>query len=269
MSTPESVQIDAIGFPPPLLGSEALRLPVCFDDGDLLAVVKPIGVLVQADPWFPRLPMLVEAIRYQAAQGKPELKRGGVGPDGLWAISDLDPHCHGPVLFARTRATADALRNELGSAKLEFQFELLVRDSQAEPEFVCDLPLARHREDARVLVSNKTGKRTTTTFKQLDSFGRYSLWSASCTLPRRHQILVHALESGIPIVGDHHYGRSQLLMLSNIKRSYQPRTDRPERPLYAGPVYRLAAICAGSDLSVNAPPDSKWKAMLTQIRRCG
>ena len=88
-----------LGFPVPLLGMQPVRLPVLFDDGELLALAKPAGVLVQSDPWYANLPELVEAIRFQAHDGKPEFQRLNIGPEGLWAVTDLDPECYGPVLF--------------------------------------------------------------------------------------------------------------------------------------------------------------------------
>ena len=40
-----------LGFPVPLLGMEPVRLPVLYDDGDLLALAKPVGDMVQNDAW--------------------------------------------------------------------------------------------------------------------------------------------------------------------------------------------------------------------------
>ena len=36
-----------LGFPVPLLGLQPQRLPILFDDGTLIALAKPLDVLVQ------------------------------------------------------------------------------------------------------------------------------------------------------------------------------------------------------------------------------
>jgi 23S rRNA-/tRNA-specific pseudouridylate synthase len=237
---------------------EPQRLAVCGDDGERLVV---------ADPWYPRLPELTEAIRYQAMQGKGELVRAGVGENGLWAVTDLDPDCHGPVLMCRSRAVADELRNALGSRQLEFTFELLVKDAGDEDARVCELPLARHREEPLVLVSHKTGKAAQTSFSHVESFGRYSLWQARTTLPRRDQVLVHAREVRLPVLGDIRYGRLHPLMLSAIKRGYQPRRGESETPVMDGPAYRLASIRTPDGVVFSTPAASRWRALVKQLQR--
>jgi 23S rRNA-/tRNA-specific pseudouridylate synthase len=147
-----------LGFPAPLLGMRPVRLPVLFDDGRRIVLAKPVGVLVQEDGWFRKLPVLVEAIRHQSRQGKQEFQRLGIGEEGLWAVTDLDPELHGPVLFSRDREDAEALRSAVGSGAFEFSYLLLTRGHVTEESLTCDLPVARHRQLPRILVSHTKGK---------------------------------------------------------------------------------------------------------------
>ena len=254
-----------LGFPYPLLGMESMRLPILFDDGDRIVIEKPQGVLVQQDGWYPRLPVLVEAIRYQAAVGKPDLGKLGIGEDGLWAVTDLDPECHGPVLFARTREAADELRNALGSGSFTFIFQLLAEAGQETESRECDLPLARHGRLPRMLVSHTTGKKASTVFHAAGRAGRYTCFEARTAFPRRHQILLHAAESGLPVLGDRLYARSHPLLLSRFKRDYRPRKDREERPLYDGPAYFLRELDLGEGARIEAPFPPKWEALVKQL----
>lgn len=256
-----------LGFPPPLLGMQAVRLPVFFDDGEMLLLAKPPGILVQQDTWYPRLPVLVEAIRYQAAHGKPEFRKQGISPEGLWAVTDLDPECHGPVLFARSRDRADALRNAYGSGAFSFEFEFLTRNEPPSGPLGCDLPLARHVREGRMLVSHSTGKRSHTSFSLIRPVGRWFLASAHTAYPRRHQVLVHAMELGLPVVGDKRYATIRPPMLSSLKRGYRPPKDREEGPLYDGPAYFLRQLCIPSHGAVQTPPPRKWDALLKQVAR--
>jgi 23S rRNA pseudouridine1911/1915/1917 synthase len=258
---------DHLGFAPPLLGMQPLRLPVLFDDGELIALMKPAGILVLEDNWFPRTPVLVEAIRYEAARRKQELVDLNVGACGLWAVYDLDPECAGPVLFTRTKERAEELRNDLGSLRFTFGFEGVSRGSSFEGQLVCDLPLARHREEKRMVVSHKAGKQCSTTYYTGNLFGNFRFWSAETHLSRRHQILLHALESSLPVLGDQRYAGLAPLCLSRIKKGFRPKADRQENPLYPGPAYRLRVVRIPDGSEVYAPDDPKWEGMRRQLRR--
>lgn len=256
-----------LGFPAPLLGMDPVRLRVLYDDGEILALSKPVEILVQKDPWYPRLPVLIEAIRYQAARRKPEFRKAGIGENGLWPVYDLDPECHGPVLFARSRQVAEDLRNELGSMGFSFHFELLTPSADGPPEVACDLPLARHVRAKQMVVSHTTGKTASTVFQRSALVGALCLASATTAFPRRHQVLLHGMESGFPVLGDRIYARSPLPLLSRLKRDYRSRSDREERPLYPGPALFLREVRVGSRIHVTSPNPPRWDALLKQLHR--
>lgn len=257
------------GFAPPLLGMEPQRLRILHDDGELIALQKPRHVLVTSDNWYPRTPVLVEAIRHEAARGKAELSRRGIGSEGLWALYDLDPECAGPVLFARSKQVADQLRNEFGSHRFVFGFQGLSRCSPFAGKAECDLPLARHKEEKRMVVSHRIGKQCATTFFAGPFLGSYQFWSGEATLPRRHQLLLHAAESGLPVVGDSRYGGLPALYLSSFKKGYRPKSDHKETPLYPGPAYRLRVLRLPDGGEIFAASDPKWEGMCRQLERHG
>lgn len=256
-----------IGFPVPLLGMEPVRLPIYWDDGRVLVLPKPAGVQVWADNWYPRLPVMVEAIRHQAEQGKPELERLGIGGEGLWAVQDPDPECAALTVWAREKAVAEAYKNELGSGNFEFRFRMVVKGGGVGSEANCDLPLARHREEARMVVSHKTGKTAETRFRRLRKLGSYEEWEALTVFPRRHQLLIHALESGLPVVGDSLYARERVVYLSRLKRGYRGKRDREERPLFDGPAYFMAGLRLPDGKEIEMKPPGGWKGLVRQLER--
>lgn len=256
-----------LGFPSPLLGSEAHRLPVVFDNGEALALSKPVGVVVQQDGWYPRHPALVEAIRYQAMRGKPEFSRLAIAEEGLWAVTDLDAECEGPVLFTRSRASGEEWRNVHGSGLFEFTYILLTPATGTDELIRCDLPLARHSRRAHMVVSHTTGKKAETVFRYIGRVGRHGCYEARTSFPRRHQILLHAHESGLPILGDDLYAGSGLVYLSTYKKDYRPRRDVPERPLYPGPAYYLKSISVPGLGEIEAAAPRRWEGLCKQMSR--
>jgi 23S rRNA-/tRNA-specific pseudouridylate synthase len=268
-SRKEAMSQQFLGFPPPLLGTEAQRLPVVYDNGETMALAKPAGVLVQQDGWYPRHPELIEAIRYQARSGKPEFGRLAIPEDGLWGVTDLDPECAGPVLFSRSRDRAEELRNEHGSELFEFTYILLTQGSAMVEQVECDLPLARHTHRAHMVVSHSTGKKAATVFRYIGRVGRHSCYEARTRFPRRHQILLHAHESGLSILGDDLYAGSRLVYLSSLKKDYRPRRDMPERPLYPGPAYYLKSVTVPGLGNIDGGAPRRWEGLCQQLSRHG
>jgi 23S rRNA-/tRNA-specific pseudouridylate synthase len=258
-----------LGFPSPLLGVEPARLPVLFDDGEILALAKPMGVLVQSDAWFLRIPVLVEAIRHQSEQGKNEFQRLNIGREGLWTVSDLDPECYGPVLFARNREKAEELRSSLGSGEFQFTYTLLSKGHVPQDAFECSLPITRHKSHPRMLVSHTTGKKASTTFERGRAVAGCHEWFAKTRYPRRHQVLLHAMESDLPVLGDERYARDPIPLLSRLKRDYQPKLELGERPLYAGPAYYLSELCLGDGRVISSPVPPRWNGLIKQLEKHG
>jgi 23S rRNA-/tRNA-specific pseudouridylate synthase len=257
-----------LGFPPPLLGATGVRLPILFDDGDLLVLDKPAGSLITGDPWYPRIPVLTEAIRYQAAQQKPEFLRAGIPEAGLFPVLSLDPDLTGPAIYARSEETAIRLRNDYGSGLFAVELHFISGRSAATDVFNCDLPIARHARQPRMLVSHTTGKKTETSFQLLERFGRYSLWSASTSFLRPHQVPLHAAECQLAIPGDAIYGQEPVIFLSRIKRSYSQSRTRDELPLHRTALLHVVRITLPGGLSFASPPPKAFRSALNQLRNC-
>jgi len=256
-----------IGFPPPLLGFEPRRLAVSRDEGDWLVMDKPTGVLVLEDNWYPKTPVLTEAVLHQARSEKPELVRNAIGPEGLFAVYNLEPEVAGPVVLTRDPATGEAMRNAFGSARWRFRFELIARAQTGERELLCNLPLARHREKPVMVVSHQTGKKTATQFRRKEDFGDWSLWEAETDYHRFHQIRVHAAESGLKIPGDTVYGHEPLLYFSRLKRGFRNSQTREERPMYDGPALCLKEVELEGGLFLRASDEKGWESCLKRLRR--
>lgn len=220
-----------IGFPSPLLGAEPVRLPVLFNSENAIALPKPAGTVTSYYDWYPRAPGLAEAISTQAAAGKPELARLGIGTRVSPAYP-MDAEMSGVALFAKNGAANEFLLNALGSGQMRFVFRFLAAKGSNVPDsFECDLPLARHHTKALVLVSSTTGKKSRTTFRKIGDAGPFAWWEAESDFPRIHQVRVHAHESGLRIVGDTLYSREPLPFLSRYKRDFDPGKNKEEQPL--------------------------------------
>ncbi len=251
-----------------------LRLPVIWKNEAGFALDMPAGVQILPDNWYPRTPLLAESINYQAAQGKPEMQRLGIPESGATAIYSMEPDMSGVALFAFDSETAEFWRNAYGSEQFELQIEFIAERGPQSNELTCDLPIARHASENRVLISHNTGKKAFTAFRLLENIGqRFSRWEAKIRFYRMHQVFIHALECGIPILGDRQYARSTPLYLSSLKRGYRPSRHKEEAPLYDGCPLHLRRVTlplpGGDTTTIEAPLPNKYKVLIKRLRDFG
>jgi len=260
---------DFLSFPPDTLVREPLRLPILARGGSWLALGKPAGVPLAPDPWIPRQTDLEREVRRQLRDGKPQLARLGIG--AFHGIVGPDLVASGAVLCATTDAEGARLSNALGSMQVELTYRFVTMGRPTETEIVCDLPLAPHATEPRMLVSHTTGKKTVTTFRLEQRFRGYAVWTATSTFDRLHQIRIHAAESGLPIVGESRYAKTTPVYLSEIKRDYRPAGNgtRVEQPLYGELCLHLARIAFpdadGKTVTVEAPLPKAFAVLLKKL----
>lgn len=257
-----------IGFPPPYLGDYPIRLAVLHNDENVLALEKPVGVLVDGHLWYEGEPSIVDGIRQQLAKGKPELAEYAM--EGVYSVYELEPEISGVALMAKSKEVAKLLKNELGSEGFKFHFLLLAEAGEGDDERECTLPLAPHFEEPRMVVSHQTGKKSRTFFKRIERLGRYDLWEVCIHAFRMHQVRLHAFELGLRVAGENLYGNVYPVYYSEIKkRAYVLKGD-DERPLSEGICVHLDAVefrLGDQDTLVKAPLTHKWDVVLKKLRK--
>ena len=236
-----SLKQRAIGFPPPLLGADPLRLPVLADSEAWLALGKPAGVGLREYPWDPEVPNLDAALNQQLQAEKPELVRLGATTFG--SIYYLEPEVSGVALFGKSREAIAALRNLYGSGHFACRF-LFVARHQGEAlgaERVSDAPLLPHNTKPKMIPSTAKGKKSATRFRLLAVSGSgWALWSAEMAFMRPHQARAHAAVLGLPVLGDVLYAGPEVPSL----RDLQPKKRGPGvlAPVFEGVALHLAEV---------------------------
>ncbi len=263
---PMSTENAFISFPPGYLGSQPVKFPLLVNDERMFAINKPAGISSAQHDWTLGTPDVSMALRRELLNGKPQLARLGIS--GLYRIFNLDAELSGVLLFAKDERNEELLKNASGSDMLTYRFHLLAYTETPEREFMCDLPLARHFNDRRMIVSHKTGKKTETRFRFLRPYGRYQLWEAETTTLRVHQVRIHAAERGLQVVGETLYSDGGQIYLSRLKRDYQGDGDR-EQPLYKALCIHLVEVGINvegeSFAPVTAPLPSRFATLLKRL----
>jgi 23S rRNA-/tRNA-specific pseudouridylate synthase len=268
----------SIGFPPPLLGTTPLRLPVLAAAPGALALAKPAGV-----PWdddsatgTPRPAFsVIAAVRRQLEADKPELRPFALErPASVWP---LETETAGIGLLVSKGASLEYWRNAFGSGQLCFHYLFLAQGGdEGGDTFECELPVARHAARPMALISHASGKKSHTGFRRLERIGAWTWWEAAAHYPRFHQIRLHAAECGLRIAGESLYAQGDAPVLEQFLR--RGRLNKGEaRPLLDGLCLRLARVdCSGAAVSgwgeLTAPEPPKWGVLrkkITSHPHCG
>jgi 23S rRNA pseudouridine1911/1915/1917 synthase len=181
-----------------LPGPEGPPVPVRFEDGDLLVVAKPPGLITHPTERR-RSGTLVNRL---LGMGVTLAPAGGPLRPGI--VHRLDAGTSGLLVVAKTDVAYAALRETFRRHAAERRYLALVRGSPDHESFDVEAPLGRRA--ARIVIDRSDGRAASTSFTVLERLPRTSLLEAAPRTGRTHQIRVHLSGIGHPIVGDRPYG---------------------------------------------------------------
>ena len=237
-ATPENSPPPALGFPPPFLGPDPLRLPVLGLTDDWVALAKPPAVAMREHPWSLKYPNLDSALNAQLQNEKPELLRLQASCFG--SIYNLDPECSGIALFGLNRPAIATLREQYGDGRIESRIHFLAREDGGTETRTMNAPLLPHNTKPKMIPSTAKGKKCATRFTRLAVAEDWSLWEACAGYLRPHQIRAHAALAGIPIMGDALYGGPPSPVAGGFRNPR--RGNAVAKPLFNGLAAHLAAL---------------------------
>lgn len=262
----KSKKLDAVGFPPPLLGGAPFRLPVLSETDDWMALDKPAGLGVRAYPWDAE-PDLDAALNVQLKDGKPELVRRGASVFG--SVYYMDPVISGVAVFAKNREALAELRNHFGSGDCRFCFQFVTAASSLEVETAihADAPLLPHNVKPKMIPSTAKGKKAFTDFVRIaESSKGWALWEARVAFFRPHQVRSHAATHEIPILGDALYGGP----VAPTQRDLHPKKQRAglNLPAFQGVALHLSEVHlrqGEADSVIRCEPPKHFRLLLKRM----
>lgn len=184
---------------------ENIPLDVVYEDGDVLVVNKPSGMVVHPAAGNPS-GTLVNALLYYAGDSLSGI--GGVLRPGI--VHRIDKDTSGLLVVAKNDAAHRALAAQLEDHSLYREYHALVRGGMREEEGTVSLPIGRHPVDRKKMAvirdSLHSAKEAVTHYTVLERFGAVSYLSLRLETGRTHQIRVHMSALGHPLLGDTVYG---------------------------------------------------------------
>jgi 23S rRNA pseudouridine1911/1915/1917 synthase len=197
---------------------------VVYEDGDLIVVDKPAGLLTSTVP-RERRPTLLAGVRLHVLSRQPRARIG--------LIHRLDRDASGLLVFSKNDDAYRSLKTQFFHHSVTREYLAVVHGTPKPPEGRIENRLSEHA-DGTVHASTHAvrGQVAISEYHVLKTERRMSLVRVTLHTGRKHQIRVHLAGRGNPIVGDTVYGppefsAARLMLCATRLVIAHPRTGTP------------------------------------------
>ncbi len=181
---------------------QAIDLDVVYEDGDLIVVNKPRGMVVHPAAGHPD-GTLVNALLYHCGDSLSGI--GGELRPGI--VHRIDKDTSGLLIAAKNDFAHQALAAQLKDHSLSRIYEAVVWGRFGQASGTISAPIGRHPTDRkRQTVTEKNGRAAVTHYEVITQYREHAHVRCRLETGRTHQIRVHMAYIGHPLLGDLVYG---------------------------------------------------------------
>ena len=227
----------AVNVPPPEAATpaaESIPLEVVYEDGDLIVIDKPAGLVVHPAAGHPG-GTLVNALIAHCGESLSGI--GGVKRPGI--VHRLDKDTSGLLVVAKNdrahRALAEQFADHGRSGPLERGYLALVWGAPERSRGTVEAPIGRHLHSRDKQAIRPGGRDAVTHWQVLERYrgvdGKPVASLVECRLEtgRTHQIRVHLAHIGHPVMGDPVYATGFKTKSARLPAPAQPALAALER----------------------------------------
>jgi 23S rRNA pseudouridine1911/1915/1917 synthase len=208
LSADELVEVESGGPVPNSMTPEPMPLEVVYEDGHVIVVVKPSGVLVHPTLGVKR-GTLANALAYHLNRGLPDESRGAEDPAPVnnafirpGIVHRLDRDTSGLLVVAKTQGALSRLTQHFQRRLVEKRYVAVVGGLLKEDEMFIEAPIGRD-EGARPPWGVLESGRPAETRLRVEGRGAgRTLVELEPLTGRTNQLRIHCAHVGHPVVGD-------------------------------------------------------------------
>ena len=179
-----------------------IPLDVVYEDGDVIVVNKPVGLVVHPAAGHPD-GTLVNALLYHCGNSLSGIN-GALRP-GI--VHRIDRDTSGLIVAAKNDFAHQALAAQLADHSLYREYEAVCVGVLREDAGTVDAPIGRNPADRKKMaVDRKSGRPAVTHWSVLARYPGHTHIRCRLETGRTHQIRVHLASMGHPLLGDTVYG---------------------------------------------------------------
>lgn len=183
---------------------EQIELPIIYEDGDVVVINKPVGVLAHAKGAFNNEATVATWLKSYCTGFNPDEKFWLSNRAGI--VHRLDRGTSGVMIVAKNEDAQKFLQKQFAKRNVKKTYLAVIAGELPENEGLIDIPIERNPKKPATFRAGINGKSAQTEFKVLKSDGKHSLVELQPKTGRTHQLRVHLNYLKHPIVGDEFYG---------------------------------------------------------------
>ncbi len=262
------------------IGAERIALDLVYEDGDLVVVNKPAGMVVHPAPGSPSA-TLVNALLAHCGDDLSGV--GGERRPGI--VHRIDKDTSGLLVVAKSDKAHHGLAAQFEAHSVERHYRAVVhgvpdgadprlrgiKGVSFEPGGVIKITsqLARHKTDRqRQAVVWSNGRHAITRARVVETFGVPPVAAlVDCWLEtgRTHQIRVHLAHAGHGLIGDPVYGGRRKLAVKAVgEAAAQAARDFPRQALHAATLGFIHPV-TGAEMRFEAPLPGDMAALIALL----
>jgi 23S rRNA pseudouridine1911/1915/1917 synthase len=208
---------------------EEVDIPILYEDEDVIVINKPSGILTHAKGALLEEFTVADFMRPFVLDDQTSNRPG--------IVHRLDRDTSGVLICAKHADAKHFLQKQFQDRKAKKKYLALVSGTPKNDEAIIRLPIGRNPKKPQTFSVHPSGKSAETSYRTLDTTGKYSLIELKPLTGRTHQLRVHLRYINCPIVGDALYGTAKsnsrlMLHAAELEITLPNR----ERQTFAAPV---------------------------------
>jgi 23S rRNA pseudouridine1911/1915/1917 synthase len=221
---------------------EVIKMPIIYEDSDIVVINKPAGVISHARGKFWQEASVASFIRDKIATELDDGQRGGI-------VHRLDRATSGVMVCAKNESALKHLQKQFSDRKVDKTYIALVSTKPKDDNFIIDAPIMRDPKTPKRFIVDKEGKPSQTRVDVIWSTPKRTTLLLKPKTGRTHQLRVHLNYVNNPIVGDPLYGQ-QAHMYDEHSQSLRLHS------------YSIAFDLNGKKVNFSAPIPDYWSLNL-------